>query len=47
MYLKHIFLNAVIIIETDISAEYWLNHLSNIEREMGRIRGGNLINPGL
>ena len=45
MYLKHIFLNAVIIIETDISAEYWLNHLSNIEREMGRIRGEQLNQP--
>ena len=45
MYLKHIFLNAVIIIETDKSAEYWLNHLSNIEREMGRIRGKQLNQP--
>ena len=45
MYLKHIFLNAVIIIETDISAEYWLNHLSNIEREMGRIRGEQINQP--
>ena len=39
------FLNAVILVESEISAEEWLLRLGNVEQELGRVRSGGYNEP--
>lgn len=39
------FLNAVILVESEISAEEWLVRLGNVEQELGRVRSGGHNEP--
>ena len=44
-YAAYDFLNAVILLESEISAEEWLVRLGNVEQEFGRIRSGGYHEP--
>lgn len=44
-YAAYDFLNAVILVESEISAEEWLVRLGNIEQELGRVRSGGHHEP--
>ncbi|HBO87161.1 MAG: 2-amino-4-hydroxy-6-hydroxymethyldihydropteridine diphosphokinase [Pontiellaceae bacterium] len=44
-YLAYDFLNAVILVESEISAEEWLVRLGNVEQGLGRVRSGGRNEP--
>lgn len=44
-YAAYDFLNAVILVESEISAEEWLVRLGNVEQELGRVRSGGYNEP--
>ena len=44
-YASYDFLNAVILVESEISAEEWLVRLGNVEQELGRVRSGGYNEP--
>ena len=44
-YAAYDFLNAVILVESEISAEEWLVRLGYIEQELGRVRSGGHNEP--
>ena len=44
-YVAYDFLNAVILVESEISAEEWLARIKNVEQELGRIRSGGHNEP--
>ena len=44
-YAAYDFLNAVILVESEISAEEWLVRLGNVEQELGRVRSGAYNEP--